>query len=124
MTYMLTNSLSLICVPFSWLEASVLPDPLASAVLLSARGGLVKSRANERMVKKMHVTRISVVAVQHFLNSSKRSAEGVPECSDGGEVVVDVKHGSIQQCVDVLKALQSGLQPTTAFLLQLPQFFL
>lgn len=50
-----TNSLSPIGVPFSWLGASVLPDAPASLVLLSARGGLVKSRGNERMLNKLNM---------------------------------------------------------------------
>lgn len=121
---MFTNSPSLVGVPFSWLEASVLPDPLTSPVRLSARGGLQKKkgRGNERMVKNMHV--MSTPCCSHAAFFKFQTSHGVPECSNGGEIVVDVKHGGIQQCVDVLEALQSCLQTTAAFLLQLPQFFL
>lgn len=43
---------------------------------------------------------------------------------DGAEVVVDVQHGGVQQGVDVLQTLQSGLEASPAFSLQLPQLLL
>lgn len=46
------------------------------------------------------------------------------ERGDGAEVVVDVKHGSVQQGVDVLETLESGLQAPPALCLQLPQLLL
>ena len=46
------------------------------------------------------------------------------ECGDGGQVVMDVEHGSVQQCVDVVETLQPGLQASAAVLLQLPELCL
>lgn len=37
---------------------------------------------------------------------------------------MDVEHGSIQQGVDVLETLESGLEASPAFSLQLPQLLL
>lgn len=46
------------------------------------------------------------------------------ECGDGAEVVVDVEHGGVQQGVDVLETLESGLEAPSALCLQLPQLLL
>ena len=43
------------------------------------------------------------------------------ECGHGAEVLVDVEHGGVQQCVDVVEALEPRLQAPAALRLQLTQ---
>ena len=47
--------------------------------------------------------------------------KSVRECGDGGQVVMDVEHGGVQQRVDVVETLQPGFQASPALLLQLPE---
>lgn len=53
-------------------------------------------------------------------------AEGayLRECGNGAEVVVDVKHGGVQQGVNVLETLEPGLEAPSALCLQLSQLLL
>lgn len=99
----------LVCAPLSWLEASaeaedsVRADPLASPGLFSDRGGLKSKRGNEEIRNRFCVEYCNN---KHFKSPAQVEWGNVrPERGDSGEVVVDVEHGSVQQRVNIVKAL-------------------
>lgn len=57
-------------------------------------------------------------------SASREGGARLRERGDGAEVVVDVEHRRVQEGVDVLEALQPGLQAPPALCLHLPQLLL